>query len=401
MKKLKYLLIILFVFVGMTTACSHSSDSDYNGRWVEGDGDVASLKLIDKAFESMDVSSEMANLAMFYKRDWDGFVLSNTAWPGWWIQNTYGPSYGLMPFLEEPYATWIKNAQALWFLNMADGKRADENGYIAPDGSLCDAAQVYRNGGRDIGFGHYNWPHSSDTINDGKIKMNMVYYRQGDAGHEANDWPVGFTAAGLVMESERLLVSRDIENIKKQLPKLKRAAAFLDSRRDQELNLLKGGKGSNLLAPSFDGSIDVDCKKQLAYLTELSITYSAALSRLAEVFDIVGEKQSAEEYRITEKKVRSALSAMMDDQGSFIRFQDPDGTRHGVYGAEEYGYFEATPNHDAVCLRVVDDVASKQIIERMVSITELAPHDLIITNYLCGLLSAKKIIIVIILEKLL
>ena len=95
------------MLIGFTTACSHSttSDSDYNGRWVEGDGDTTSLKLIDKAFESLDVSSEMANLAMFYKRDWDGLVLSNTAWPAWWIQNTYGASYGMMPFLEEPYAT--------------------------------------------------------------------------------------------------------------------------------------------------------------------------------------------------------------------------------------------------------------------------------------------------------
>ena len=383
MKKQQQLLGILIMLIGFTTACSYSttSDYDYKGRWIEGDGDTTSLKLIDKAFESMDVSSEMANLAMFYKRDWDGLVLSNTAWPAWWIQNTYGASYGMMPFLEEPYATWMKNAQGLWFRQMADGKRPDNNGYIAPDGSLCDATAIYRNGGSDLGFADIRNPDSTGLINDGMIKIEATWYRQGDAGHDSNDWGIGFTAAGLVMESERLLVSRDHEAIRKQLPQLKRVASFLDNRRDREMNLLKGGKGSNLLAPGFEGSIDADGKKQQAYLTELSVNYCAALTRLSEVCNMVGEKMDAKAYRITVEKVRAALPAMMDDQGSFIMFQDPDGTRHGVYGAEKYGYYEATPNHDAVCMRVIDDAASKKIIARMVSIKELAPHDLIVTNY--------------------
>jgi hypothetical protein len=382
MKK-QQLISLLIILVGFVTACNHSTkpDSGYIGRWVEGDGDTASLMLIDKAFESLDVSSEMANLAMFYKRDWNGLVLSNTAWPAWWIQNTYGASYGMIPFLEEPYATWVKNAQGLWFRQMADGIRPDNNGYIAPDGSLCDATAIYRNGGCDLGFADIRNPDSTGLVNDGMIKTEATWYRQGDAGHESNDWGIGFTAAGLVMESERLLVSRDNEAIRKQLPQLRRVAAFLDSRRDPEMNLLLGGKGSNLLAPGFEGSIDADGKKQYAYLTELSVNYCAALLRLAEVCDRIGEGIEAMAYRTTAEKVRTALMTMKDDQGSFIMFKDPDGTKHGVYGAEKYGYFEATPNHDAVCMRVVDDAASKKIIERMVSIKELAPHDLILTNY--------------------
>ncbi len=374
---------LLFMLIVLTTACNNltTSDSDYNGKWVEGDGDTTSIKLIDKAFESMDFSAEMANLAMFYKRDWNGFVLSNTAWPAWWIQNTYGVSYGMMPFLAEPYATWMENAQGLFFHMMADGKRPDANGYVAPDGSLCDATLIYRNGGRDLGFGHFGLPQSTGPVNDGKITEQATYYRQGDAGHDSNDWGIGFTAAGLLMESDRLLVSRDLEAIRRRLPQLKRVAAFLDLRRDPERNLLMGGKGSNLLAPAFEGAIDSNGKKQHAYLTELSINYCAALMHLSEVCNMVGEKVEAKAYRATADKVRTALHVLMDDHGSFIMFLDTEGTKHGVYGAEKYGYYETTPNHDAVCMRVVDDAASKMIIKQMLSIKELAPHDLIITNY--------------------
>ena len=353
----------------------------YQGKWVEGVGDAKRLKLIDKAFDSIDASAEMVNLAMNYKRDWDGFSLSNEAWPAWWIQNTYGPSYGMMPFLAEPYATWMKNAQGMWFREMADGKRKDANGYLAPDGSLCDATLVYRNGGRDLGFGHPGWPHSTGPINDGKIKMQTTYYRQGDGGHGSNDWGIGFTAAGLVLECERLLVSRDRDAIKERLPQLRRVAGFLDARRDKKTNLLKGGKGSNLLAPGFDGYTSSDGGKQMVYLTELSVNYCAGLNRLAEICDIIGEKRESKSYRAIAGKIRTALPSMMDDKGTFIMFKDPEGIRHGVYDAEEYGYLEATPNHDAVCMRVVDDAASRKIIERMVSIKGLAPHDLILSNY--------------------
>jgi hypothetical protein len=353
----------------------------YEGKWVGGEGNSKSLKLIDQAFDSMAVSSDMASLSLFYKRDWDGLILSNTAWPGWWIQNTYGPSYGMVPFLEEPYATWQKNAQALWFRMMGDGKTKDTNGYLGPDGNLCDCTLIFRGGGRDLGFGHFGWAQSTNAVNDGKITMSMTYYRQGDAGHDSNDWCIGFSAAGLVMECERLLVSRNPDEVKQRLPQLKRVAAHLDTRRDPDTHLLKGGKGSNLLAPSFDGWTDANGKKQMVYLTELSVNYCAALDRMAEVCELAGDQAASRGYRGTAEKVRAALPSLMDDQGSFIMFKDPDGVKHGVYGAAKYGYYETAPNHDAVCMRVVDDAASKKIIDRMVSIKELSPHDLLISNY--------------------
>jgi hypothetical protein len=71
----------------------------------------------------------------------------------------------------------------------------------------------------------------------------------------------------------------------------------------------------------------------------------------------------------------------MTDEGYFVKSIDPDGTRHGVYGAPKYGYFEAAPNHDAIAFRVVDDVQATRIYSKIASIPGLRPYDLIITNY--------------------
>ena len=110
-----------------------------HGKWVEGEGDAAVLEAIDAAFESTQPSARMACLPLLYKRDWDGFV-EGPPWPCWWIQNSFGPSYALMPFLGEPYATWLEHSQGLWFRLMGDGQRKDVNGFQGPDGCLCDAA---------------------------------------------------------------------------------------------------------------------------------------------------------------------------------------------------------------------------------------------------------------------
>ena len=125
--------------------------------WVEGEGDPAAIEAINAAYECTQPSADMACLPLLYKRDWDGFV-EGPPWPCWWIQNSFGPSYALMPFLGEPYATWLENSQALWFRLMGDGKRKDLFGFQGPDGCLCDAAFVMMNGGSQLGFGDFRRP---------------------------------------------------------------------------------------------------------------------------------------------------------------------------------------------------------------------------------------------------
>lgn len=360
---------------------THRTMHDYQGKWVEGNGNQEFLQLVNEAFESMQPSPQMANIALLYKRDWDGFVEA-TNWPCWWIQNSFGPSYGMMPFLQEPYSTWLEHSQTLWFRLMGDGKRINERGDMAPDGCLCDAAGIYMNGGEELGFGdpriigRYTKP-----VLDGTIHNDHVSYRQGDGAVDLHDWFIGTTAAGLILESERLLIRHDVKKAEERLPQLQRVAAFLDSRRDTVTNLLKAGRATNLLAPSYKGYINPEGKPEFAYLTELSVNYAGGLERLAKVCEFTGHFDQAKNYSETANKIKAALPLLMDDEDSFIMSLDPDGTRHGVFGAEKHGYFEATPNHDAVCFRVVNDSLSERIIKRMVSIPGLAPYDLVLPNY--------------------
>ena len=208
---------------------TRSETTDYSGRWIEGSGDKAVLEAVDAAFESTQPSARMACLPLLYKRNWDGFV-EGPPWPCWWIQNSFGPSYGLMPILGEPQATWLEHSQSLWFRLMGDGNRKDVNGFQGPNGCLCDAAFVMMNGGSKNGFGDFRRPGGGvEQTVDGSIHQEGVWYRQGDGNPKQHDWFIGTTAAGLILESDRLLVRHDVAAARKRLPQLERVAAFLDS----------------------------------------------------------------------------------------------------------------------------------------------------------------------------
>ena len=394
LKQVSGVLLVIFMFpvcnLGQTSNRSDKTGVEakhFTGLYIDGEGDTRLLDALNAAFESTRPSPRMANLPLLYKRDWNGYV-EGPSWPCWWIQNTYGATYSMMPFLgEEPYSSWIGNCQAMWFRLMGDGKRKDNRGLVGPDGCLCDMTCIHLNGGSKNGFGDFRQEGGAVGQEiDGVISSESVVYNQGDGALDG-DWFMGTTAAGLVMEADRLLIRHDVAAAKERLGQLKRVAAFLDTRRDPKVNLLIGGKGSNLLAPSYaprnkDGSIGQ------GYLTELSVNYVAGLDRLAEVCDLCSLPAEAKQYRTTAEKVRQALPHLMTSEGYFIRGEDLTGTRRGVFGAPEHGYFEAQPNHFAGALRVVDDKTNKQIIRFMLDKVKgpqepgsLAPHGLIIPNY--------------------
>ncbi|MBI2302649.1 MAG: hypothetical protein HYU66_27400, partial [Armatimonadetes bacterium] len=165
------------------------------------------------------------------------------------------------------------------------------------------------------------------------------------------------------------------------LPRLERCANFLDTRRDPATNLYLAGAAGNLLAPSFAGYKKPDGTYDKAYLAGLSVTTIAALNRLIELERFAGRTEQAALYAGQRELAIKGLPQLLGPDGCFIKSLDPDGTRHGVFGADRYGYFEAVPNHDAVCFRVVDDPQAERICDRIAAIPGLRPHDLIITNY--------------------
>lgn len=342
---------LALVLVGSNSAAA--SRPDYEGRYFAGSGDKEYLELLNTARRMFEPDPELQNMAMFYHPAWNGLIEGQT-WNAWWIQNSYGPTYCALPFWQEPYVTFVQNSQDLWFDQMGDGHHVGAPPWnsVAPDGALCDCA-----------------------------RPGFIIYKQGDGRTDLHDWGVEFTAAGVVLQCEALLISRDAAQIARYLPKLERCADFLDSRRDPQNNLYLAGAAGNLLAPSFAGWQKPDGTYSHAYLAGLSVTTIAALDRLIELEKLAGRTGRVQQLSERRALSRSGLAQLTTAEGYFIKSLDPDGTPHGVYGAARHGYFETVVNHDAICFRVADDAQSRQIYEKIASIPGLRPYDLIITNY--------------------
>ena len=183
------------------------------------------------------------------------------------------------------------------------------------------------------------------------------------------------------MQAELLLITRDAAAIARYLPMLERTADFIDSRRDPANNLFLVGAAANLLAPSYAGRLKPDGTYDKAYLAGLSITTIAALDRLVELEKLAGRPAKAEEFTRRRELIRGGLPLLQTPEGYFIKSLDPDGTKHGVFGAARYGYFETSPNHDAIAFRVMSDDQARRIYDAMSGIPQLRPFDLILPNY--------------------
>jgi hypothetical protein len=354
----RYLLAIIISIISGTTvgiaqAKQVNNSFSFEGEYFEGNGDINYLALLDSAYSLLEPNAEMENLSMLYKKDWDGFVEGPT-WNAWWIQNSFGPTYTMLPFMDKAYQTFIYNSQDMWFKMQGNGVRKDNNGYVGPKGVLCDAAT-----------------------------LKGVYYRQGDGKVDKHDWCFGFTTAGILLESELMLIRRDKKEIAHYLPLLEESADFVDSRRDTINNMFLVGPAANLLAPSYAGTGKLlpDSSYGKAYLAEISVNYIAALNRLIELENMMNRKDKISLYSHRLNLVKKGLLNFITPEGYFIRSIDPDGTKHGVFGAVTHGYFESTPNHDAMAFRVVDDLQAKKIYSIIKSIPLLRPYKLIIPNY--------------------
>src|SRR5262245_12971248 len=269
-----------------------ASKTRFDGKYYRGEGDVEYLKLLEQARRMFEPDPELQNITMLYEPKWNGLVEGPT-WDAWWIQNSYGTTYSILPFLREPFLTFLQNSQDLWFDQMGDGKRVGAPpplNWVAPDGCLCDAA-----------------------------RPGWIVYKQGDGRTSIHDWGMEFTAAGLLMQSELLLISRDPVELRRYLPRLERCARFIETRRDSKNNLFLAGPAGNLLAPSYAGWRKPDGAYGQAYLAGLSITYIAALDRLIELEKMAHRESFVQTYIRNRNSAKRALTALTTEEGYFIR----------------------------------------------------------------------------------
>ncbi|MCR5681204.1 MAG: hypothetical protein K6G29_02035 [Clostridiales bacterium] len=330
--------------------------------FIIGSGDPDKLRLIEESFAMLCDSPTLPNLRMLYKSSSDmlseGFIWGD----GWWIQNSFGFTMGAILLLDSFWSRILQNSYDAFWERIGNGRRigADNGvpthpnyGYRAPDGSLGDCVKP--------GVG--------------------IVYRQGDGDVDSYDWFYEATAAGVLMEAEILLFDRRPERIKKYLPLMRRSLDHIESTR-AENGLFLVGPSANLLAPSYGGSpADENGKPGKGYLTGLSVTTAAALKKCAALCRMVGDAGTAEEYERRLTCTLDALPLLLTEGGYFVKSMDPDGTKHGVYGADRYGYLEGVCNVDAVAWDVVSPEISRSICEKIASVHGIRPAGILCNNY--------------------
>ncbi|MCX6922411.1 MAG: hypothetical protein NT154_04235, partial [Verrucomicrobia bacterium] len=339
---------------------AETSPTRHTGRYCSGLGDAGLLKLIDESFAFFHANPEVPNLTMLYQPDWDTFE-EGAGWGAWWIQNSYGFSYAATPFLQEPWFSLQQRSYDLFWDNQGDGKRrgllvgqASPGSYhelVAPDGCLGDCALP-----------------------------GTIAYKQGDGDLKVHDWFYEATAAGVLIQAEILLVSRDAKALEYYLPKMERACNFIEKARDPKNNLFLVGPACNLLAPSYGGVRQPDGSFGKGYLAGLSITYLATLDRMVELYKLKGDKERLAEYERRLKLTRESLPQLLAPAGYFVKSLEPSGIKHGVLGQKDFGYLEGVANADAVALRVVDDSTAGSIYKQIAAFPPIRPFDFLLNN---------------------
>jgi hypothetical protein len=360
-KKILFKLQCFLIISGLVT--SGPLSGQYDGKYCKGEGDIRFLRLIDESFAFFNPNPATPNVTMIYNPQWNTFCESG-GWGAWWIQNSYGFSYSVTPFLKDPWFSILQNSWDLFWNSQGDGKRMGKPSVdgvpvtsdallalVAPDGSLGDCANP-----------------------------EEIIYKQGDGDISIHDWFYEATAAGIVMEAEILLTNRDKKAISWYLPKMERACEFIEKTRDTTTDLFLAGPACNLLAPSYGGVKLPDGTFGNAYLSGLSVTYLAALNRMVELYKLTGDKEKLSLYEHRRDITNKSLGQLLAPAGYFVKSVEPGGISHGILGQGKFGYLEGVVNADAVALGIADDMTAEKIYRQIESFPEIRPFDFLLTN---------------------
>lgn len=200
-----------------------------------------------------------------------------------------------------------------------------------------------------------------------------------------HDWTFEETLSAVVMVGEQILVGRNASAAADYLPLFLRTSNMLEARRDPatSYSTFLTGPSSNLLAPSFGGASVGQGYGGWAALTGVQVTYIAALDRMTECARLVGDGSLVQLFQRRRALTADGL-ALLTAPGPtpyFARSRDPNGTLHGVLGQAKHGYFEASPNHDAVALRVVNDTQAEAIMALIDGLgTRIRPNVFMLPN---------------------
>ena len=358
---------IILPLLSTITSVSSTVTTSFSGTWFSGtflansDGEEW-LTSLETARSQFSPNPFLQDISMLYNPLWNGFVEGPT-WADWWTQNSYGTTLADLPWLEEPLRTWTLNANWMWFNWIGNGTRVGlDDPHPAPDGCLCDAANP-----------------------------QGAYYKQGDGNVPIHDWALEETLSAVIMQSEQLLIDRDSDMIALYLPLFNRTLTLIESRRDITSNLFWCGVSSNLLAPSYGAYLLPNGTRSPAFLTGMSVSYIAALDRVIELAALTTTdtiqvwQNAAIQWNTQRRNALQGLTQMLAPPSYtyFVKWQDPDGTLHGVLNNTKHKYIEAVVNHDAIALGIAERVReglNENIMTSLLATPGLRPNSFIITN---------------------
>ena len=339
MKGHRLRIIILAVLLGTAAASvlpARAADApgEFKGRWFSGRGDVEYLQLLDIARRMFEPDPEFQNLPMLYTPAWNGLVEGPT-WDAWWIQNSYGTDL-------------LRPAVLAGAVRHLPAELAGP--LVRPDGRRQAHAAASRTTGWRPTAACATPPARAGSI-----------YKQGDGRVDIHDWGMEFTAAG-VRDAGRAAADQPRRRGHRPLPAQARALRQLhrDPPRPEEQPL--PGRPGRQPAGAELRRLEEARRHLRQGLPGRALDH---LHRRAGPADRAGEAGRPRRTRPTlyaerRELARKGLPLLTTDEGYFIKSLDPDGTKHGVFGAAKHGYFEAVANHDAICFRVVDDAQAEQ-----------------------------------------
>lgn len=335
----------------------------FHGRYCEGKGNPAYLELIEKSIAMFHPQEKLPFFQMLYnpvhKTFREGFMWG----AGWWIQNSFGFAKNAAAFLTPHWLTILQNSYDLFWDRIGDGKR------IGADDGISEGKNYY-----------YSLQAPDGALGDVVMPDVCIIYKQGDGKVPLHDWFYETTAAQLLIQSDIILREHSVEMAKKYIPLMERSIAFIERARDPRNNLFLVGPACNLLSPSYGGGFNEETgEMEKGYLTGLSVTYAAALHQYKEVLLLVGEQKKHDEIAHLEQITKQSLNLLLTDEKYLVKSMDQSGKKHGVYGADKYGYFDGVTNIDALAWGVLPKEIEQAVYQKL-SEVNIRPFDFIMNN---------------------
>jgi len=424
-----------------STSTAIAQNTAYNGQYISGSSSsnttdhLRLLNLARRMLSTSDPQYQTPTGTLDY--GYNAFA-EGAQWSGnIWTQNTYGFGYAATPFLNRAQKTQLATSYLWWFDHAGDGGQFYGGLPDVPDGLLCDNGAPDGCNYMQCGPGRSalltartpSAPSKTrDTIEKMKAKASNNLQDTAALGH---DWILEGTLAGGLMQAENILSTRNLTAAKHFLTAFQKISNILESRRVQDgssltpgaQGLFYAGNGANLLAPGYGGQglpsgcdynrYNANCSQPgqpvccansgLAYLSGLTITYSALLDRMIalEKFAYNGGTRKCTKpnsdtssnsfclalwisrRKANDQSIPAVLvnTSMTSGSRYFLKALAPDGEKFGTFvprppcpldqpcpPASRHGYFETSPNVDAVAFSVVNQSLADELYQSMLSV---------------------------------